>query len=255
MNDPRKLLQRLNEIGDVIAQSDGGLALIGLGSVGRETDRLDPYSDLDFFVIVTEDKKEAFLQDTGWLAQPAPITYIFRNTIDGHKCLYEDGIFCEMAVFTEKELETAAYAPGRIIWKAAHISESIAQPAVPNRTPPVRTTEWLLGEALSNLYVGLCRDHRGEKLTAQRFIQYFAVDRVLELASQLEQQQPAHKDPFMLDRRFEQLYPQTAVHLPSFIQGYTHNRASAQAILQFLDNHFTINFAIKHEIEQLISEG
>jgi hypothetical protein len=43
---------------------------------------------------------------------------------------------------------------------------------VGQRKPP--TVEWLLGEALTCLYVGLCRYHRGEKLSAQLFIQHYA---------------------------------------------------------------------------------
>ena len=39
-----------------------------------------------------------------------------------------------------------------------------------------------LGEALTNLYVGMAREKRGEKLSAMRFIQGYAVDRLLELA-------------------------------------------------------------------------
>ena len=43
------LLARLNQIGDSLKLSEGGLALLALGSVGKELARLDEYSDLDFF--------------------------------------------------------------------------------------------------------------------------------------------------------------------------------------------------------------
>ena len=46
--------------------------------------------------------------------------------------------------------------------------------------------EWSLGEALTNLYVGLSRLRRGEKLSAMRLIQYHAVDRILELSEKIE---------------------------------------------------------------------
>ena len=39
------LLTRLHEIGQSVAAAEGGLALLGLGSVGVERDRLDDYSD------------------------------------------------------------------------------------------------------------------------------------------------------------------------------------------------------------------
>ncbi len=47
-----RLLKRLDDIGRSLAGRPDALALIGLGSVGRELERLDDYSDLDVFVIV-----------------------------------------------------------------------------------------------------------------------------------------------------------------------------------------------------------
>ena len=44
------LLHRLNEIAKSIEKSQKALALLGLGSIGKEQERLDEYSDLDFFV-------------------------------------------------------------------------------------------------------------------------------------------------------------------------------------------------------------
>src|SRR5688500_13710352 len=49
---PELLLERLNQIARSLAASGSGLALIGLGSVGEERERLDAWSDLDFFAIV-----------------------------------------------------------------------------------------------------------------------------------------------------------------------------------------------------------
>ncbi|KPB04498.1 hypothetical protein [Bacillus sp. CHD6a] len=47
-----RLLRRLDEIGLSLERTQGALLLLGLGSVGNELDRLDEFSDLDFFVIV-----------------------------------------------------------------------------------------------------------------------------------------------------------------------------------------------------------
>lgn len=49
---PALLLDRLDAIGRALVARPGALGLLGLGSVGRETDRLDAHSDLNFFVIV-----------------------------------------------------------------------------------------------------------------------------------------------------------------------------------------------------------
>ena len=51
------LFDRLDAIAAALRDSGAALALLGLGSVGRETDRIDDYSDLDFFAIVQPGQK------------------------------------------------------------------------------------------------------------------------------------------------------------------------------------------------------
>lgn len=246
-----KLLQRLEAIGQSLASSGKALALIGLGSVGLELERLDDYSDLDFFAIVEPGYKQAYVDNLAWLSAVCPITYSFKNTGDGYKLLFEDGIFCEFAVFEAQELPGIPFAPGRIVWKRPGVSEGLAIPAQAPRPRPASSTEWLVGEALTNLYVGLCRYRRGEKLSAQRFIQHYAVDRLLELAAQVESEAPGLPDPFNGERRFEQRFPGLAARLPEFIPGYEGSPQAARAILAFLEEHFPVNPAIKAEILKL----
>jgi hypothetical protein len=245
------LLERLEDIAHSLERTGRGLALIGLGSVGLELERLDACSDLDFFAIVEPGSKPDYLQTLDWLAAPAPITYAFPNTADGFKYLYADGIFCEMAVFEPEELADIPFAPGRVVWRRADVDLQIAQPRRIPAAPQDRDLDWLLGEALTNLYVGLQRERRGEKLSALRFIQGYALDRLVELAARVEQPGPALEDPFTPERRFELRFPHTAGDLASFAQGYRGNRESARAILAYLDGHFEINPAMKRSILEL----
>ena len=239
--EPQLLLKRLDEIGRSLQESGHALALIGLGSVGLELDRLDAYSDLDFFVIVEPGYKHGYMADLHWLSDLCPIAFYFANTKDGYKLLFADGIFCEFAVFEPEELPSIPFAPGRIVWKQPHVPESIAWPLIAHDAPPGHDMDWLLGEALTNLLVGLARERRGERLSAMRFIQGYAVDRVLELAGTVEDAQTAAKDTFSNERRFERRYPRVARQLPSFAQGYDRNRESALAILDFLEQQFSVN--------------
>jgi hypothetical protein len=250
MTSPAALLARLDAIGRSLAQSEHALALIGLGSVGPELDRLDAYSDLDFFVVVEDRYKRRYIDNLDWLSAVAPIAYHFRNTADGHKLLFEDGIFCEFAVFEPAELNTVPYARGRIIWKQPQVDDALAAPVATGPLTPSNTEAWLLGEALTNLYVGLSRLRRGETLSAARFIQGYAVDRVLDLAPNIERAALAAKDNFAPERRFEQRFPGVAQALPSFVQGYEHSRESAQAILAFLEQHFDVNPAMAAAIRE-----
>lgn len=253
MNEPHLLLQRLNAIGESLSRRDTALALIGLGSVGVERGRLDRYSDLDFFVIVKPGSKVQYLNDLAWLTDVAPVAYCFMNTLDGYKVLYEDGIFCEFAVFEEAELKEIPFAQGQLVWRAATVDEAIATPLYAageaQEQPPAA---WLIGEALTNLYVGLLREHRGERLSAMRFIQGYAVDRILQLSALLQMPEDILQDTFSLERRYELRYPGMAFVLPNLLQGYERNRESAQNALAFLDSNFEINAAMKEAILHLL---
>lgn len=249
------LLARLNAIGASLAQSNHALALIGLGSVGTELDRLDNYSDLDFFAVVETGYKNAFLDSLVWLSSICPIAYAFRNTGDGYKLLFQDGVFCEFAVFEEPELRHVPFAPGRIVWKKASVPDTLCLPEQDRHTQEDHSIEWLVGEALTNLYVGLSRNSRGEKLSAMRFIQVYAVDRLLELSEKIEPEALAGRDVFAFERRYEQRHPGIAVALPEFSQGYERSVESAKAILTFLESHFEVNPAMKRAIIELCTSG
>lgn len=253
-NEPHLLLTRLEEIGQALAGSGRALALLGLGSVGVELDRLDGYSDLDFFVIVREGAKADFLDRLDWLQGVQPIAFAFKNTADGYKLLFQDNIFCEFAIFEPAELSHIPYSEGRIVWCATDFDPALSQP---QQAPPAHSPhnpDWLVNEALTNLYVGLARYRRGEKLSAMRFIQGYAVDRLLQLAAHLEAAQPAHVDSFVLERRFEQRFPLTSQQLATFLPGYGQTPQAAQAILAFLEGHFWLNPALTALVVSLIHE-
>jgi lincosamide nucleotidyltransferase B/F len=245
------LLQRLEAIARSVQASEHASALIGLGSVGIERDQLDDYSDLDFFVIVDDGFKQRYIENLDWLSVVHPVAYHFRNTPDGHKLLFTDGVFCEFAVFEATELSQIPFAQGRIIWKRAGMDDAICIPRNSAASSPSRDIEWLIGEALTNLYVGLCRYHRGEKLSAEHHVQHFAVDRLLELAALVERETTKPRDAFTNARRIEGRFPLFAAQLPSFVQGYERTPESARAILNWLDGHFALNRSMAEAVRHL----
>jgi lincosamide nucleotidyltransferase B/F len=250
--DRDQLLQRLDNIAQSVSSTGKALALIGLGSVGQETSRLDEYSDLDFFVIVQGGAKLEFLQDLSWLSAASPLAWTFANTKDGCKALFQDGIFAEFAIFEMEELQTIPYAPGRLVWAAPGVDPGIARPAAAQSQDSTRTEDWLIGEILSNLLIGMGRFRRGEKISALRFVQGYAVDRIIELAPAIEQEQPAFSDPFAPERRFEQRFPELAKRIPEFCLGYEQTPQSARNILEFLEEKYTIHPDVKRSILELI---
>ena len=246
------LLQRLDAIGRSVAGTDHALALLALGSVGTEQDRIDAYSDLDFFVVVHDGYGAAYIADLGWLSAVWPIAYCFRNSRHGYKLLFADGIYAEFAVFEETELAQMTFPAARIVWQAAGVDDSIRLPQQGAPTPAPRPLEELLGELLTNLYVGLGRYLRGERLSAARFIQGHAVDRLVEAAPLLEAAGAAHRDSFGPERRFEQRFPTVAQALPQFMQGYDRSPESAAALLAFVEQHWAVNPALGQAIRALL---
>jgi hypothetical protein len=83
-----------------------------------------------------------------------------------------------------------------------------------------------------------------------RFIQGYAVDRLLELVEYLETEKSVHRDPFVNERRFEQRYPDLVPHLRTWTQGYEKNHESAKAVLDFLEMHFDVNEGMAKEIRK-----
>ena len=99
------------------------------------------------------------------------------------------------------------FPPARIVWKADGVDEAIREPQRVPAPPAARPLEEVLGELLTNLYVGLGRYHRGERLSAARFIQGYAVDRIVDLAPRLEAAQAGYRDAFGAERRVRATLP------------------------------------------------
>ena len=97
---PARLLQRLDDLGAMLAARGDAIALIGLGSVGADLDRLDDHSDLDFFVVVEDRALRRYLDSIDWLEELSPVAFSFPNTVAGRKVLFADGLYAEYAVFT-----------------------------------------------------------------------------------------------------------------------------------------------------------
>lgn len=254
MTDPtigpavQRLLDRLDAIAASLAQQDGALALLGLGSVGLDIARADRFSDLDFFAIAEPKSAIALREDLNWLSSVKPLSFAHRNTPDGWKVLFEDGIFAEFAVFSPKQLPQIPFQAGRLVW--AHLGFEV------NLVAPMRYAEpmdraWGISEALTCILVGLGRFHRGEVLAAQRLIQGSALDLVLAmLHAQLAAEQGG--DPFNPSRRVERIWPDRREWLKQACDGYGHSLEAAQIILTELTRLGPLPSALVAAIEALL---
>ena len=246
------LRSRLATVARELEASGDGLGLLALGSAGVEDSRLDEWSDLDFFLVVRPGSKPRYLADPLWLGRASPLAWSFRNTADGFKLLFADGVFAEMAWFEPAELASARYAPGRWLWRSPELDEKLSVPRCPAPSPAPPSVQWSLGELLSCLYAGLCRWNRGERLSGWRFVQCHCLDRFLELAdSALPEREAAGADPFSRDRRWERRHPGSPGVLARFIRGIDETPAAALELLAWCEAGYEVNAVLAREIRRL----
>ena len=251
---PQRLLQRLDDLGVVLAQRGDALALLGLGSVGVDLGRLDDHSDMDFFVLVDDGAKQRYLDSIDWLEELHPVVFSFPNSVDGRKVLFADGLFAEYAVFTVGELHGASYPPGRIVWRRGDAPPGLESSGQVPGPSPYDNAEYQLNEALTNLYVGLHRDLRGERLSAMRFIQVHAVDRVLTFLHLTDPAAGQQQDLFVIERGAERRFGPGVLPLAELAPGYGHNREAALAMLEWLEARTEVNAVLAAAIRQLALE-
>ncbi|KAA9004740.1 hypothetical protein F4V43_10490 [Paenibacillus spiritus] len=252
MATKKQLLRRLDEIGASLERRGDALLLLGVGSVGTELERIDEYSDLDFFVLVEPGAKEAYLECLDWLEEVYPLAYQFRNTDAGHKILFEDGIYGEYAIFEEEEFKQAKYKGGRIVWiKQGYTNQGIGEEGGSVKAERRQSLDFPLNEALTNLYVGLGRYARGEKLSAARFVQSYALDSILSVLHLLETEEPYFRDVFGEERRMEKRYPHFAERVGDMMLGYERTPESALQILRYLEEVYPVNPRMSAEIRKL----
>ncbi|WP_051457525.1 hypothetical protein [Acholeplasma granularum] len=244
-----KLLDRMQLIADGLNKFEDVICLLGLGSL-YETDRLDDYSDLDFFLIVKNGCKDKFIKDLSWLSN-IPVTYLFKNTPDGYKFFYEDGIYGEFAVFSEEEISKAHYNKGKIFY----LKEGYDPILLKTENEPKPKTVYIdynMNEALTNIYVGLTRLKRGEVSSATTFIQTYAYNNILEIIDTIFPKEEGFKDLYVNERRIEFRHSNIFQILSNMKQGYLKNKESAGFIIDFINENLSPNIFIINQIKKLL---
>jgi len=244
-----KSIQRMEKLAEKLKTYKDAKCLLGLGSMAQ-IKRADAYSDMDFFLIVKDGSKSLFMNDLKWL-DVEPIIYSFKNSNDGYKVMYQDGVYAEFAIFTEKEIIDAHFTRGIIYYKTNDFDVTLVNP---NHSPKKRIIDinYNVNEALTNIYVGLLRLKRGETSSASTFIQVYAYNLILPLFESLFKKDDPFEDPYQFERRIEFRFKETANLLSNFRQGYHKNIESAQAMLDFLDKNFDVNERFIDQIRLLI---
>jgi hypothetical protein len=183
-------------------------ALVGIGSLAQP-ERVDRWSDHDFWVITTAEGQAHFLDDLSWLPDHSAIALALRPAPEYYTVLYNTGHIAEFAVFALTDLARGQLDRYRMLFDKSDIRTQIQ--AIYARTQekqqagdPAHT----IGHFLVALCTGAARDARGERLSAHTYIFHYALDHLLTLITQQIPTQPADLlDCFDPRRRFEQAYP------------------------------------------------
>jgi hypothetical protein len=203
------------------------LGLVAVGSMARRGSMPDRFSDHDFFVVVQPGAQEPFRSNLDWLPRHREIVLSFRETAHGVKAVFRDGHLVEFAVFDPDELGLARINRYRTLLDREKIGERLARVAEATAASP-SSEEWLAGQFLTNLLVGACRHHRGERLSGRQLVQAGALGHLLAL---LARRETASGDPGLdsLDpfRRFEAAFPALARRLDAATRLETPEAAKA----------------------------
>jgi hypothetical protein len=193
-------------------EADGRvLGLVVLGSTADGERAPDRWSDHDFFVVVTPGAQESFRSRLDWLPHSDRIALSYRETAHGGKVLYRDGHLLEFAVFSPEELPLARVNVWQALIDRERITERMADVAATtgrNSASGVPSDEWLAGQFLTSLLVGVGRYARGERLSGRQLVSSTAATHLVTLLSRrLDPPGPSHLDSLDPLRRFEQTFP------------------------------------------------
>ena len=209
-----KFLSYQAQLTDSVAKRPEVIGLIFVGSAAA-TERVDQYSDQDFFLVVLEGTGETFRQDLSWLPNHQEIAFSPRETAHGLKVVYRNGDVLEFAVFEDSELELSSVNDYAVVLDRKNISErmaKIAQRSVPAASNRAQDFELFL----SLILIGVGRAKRGEVLAAEQHIKSFALTHALKLVRAAGSSNP-RADSLNSFRRFELDYPELASELQKLL--------------------------------------
>lgn len=209
------------------------LGLVVVGSTAERDYAPDRWSDHDFFVVAAPGSPESFRNDLRWLPRSEEIALSFRETAHGVKVVLRDGHVLEFAVFDPEELSLARVNRYRVVFDRERVGERLERVAQATRSSPdlaVAGDDWLTGQFLTALLVGVGRHHRGERLSGRQLVANKAVTYLVRLFTKhVGSPSAALLDGLDPLRRFELAYPALGARLSAIQRLET--PAAARALL------------------------
>lgn len=216
------------------------LGLVAIGSMAARDYEPDEWSDHDFFVVTDPGAQEAFRTDLSWLPDAGRLVLHYRETAHGVKALYDSGHLLEFAVFDLAELRLARVNRYRVLVDRGGVEEAlrdVAGATVAAVEREARDDDYLFGQLLTTLLVGVGRHRRGEELSGAQFVKQHAARPLVELVARHVPAADAGLldglDPF---RRFDRVYPEIAREVSNALADETPRAAAT--LLALARRHF-----------------
>ena len=223
-----------------LAADERVLAIVAIGSL-VQSERVDSWSDHDFWVITTTAAQSDFLNNLSWLPDHQAIVLALRPAQQYYTVLYDFGHIAEFAVFGPHDLARGRLNDYRILFDKADITsqvQAIAAQVHQERQDSINDSATTFGHFLITLCTGVGRAARGERLSAYTYIFQYAVDALLQLVTQhIPAQRSEGADSFEPRRRFEQRYPELGAKLVQL--GQLSPTSAADQLLDLAESLFT----------------
>ena len=227
--DPEAYEQFTRDLGKSLEADPRVLGLVAVGSMARTGTAPDRWSDHDFFVVVAPGAQESFRSDLGWFPRGREIALSFRETAHGVKAVFDDGHLIEFAVFDPDELALARVNRYRVLLDRERIGERLERVAVDTARAIPPSDDWLVGQFLTNLLVGVGRHCRGERLSGRQLVASGALGHLAVLLARHGGVPAAGLDSLDPLRRFERVFPDLGRRLNAALERET--PAAAEELL------------------------
>jgi hypothetical protein len=190
------------------------LGVVALGTMAEPTWR-DAWSDHDFWVVTPPGRQDGLLDDLGWLPNSDTLLVRARHGNRHYSVLYRSGHRAEFAVFDPEEAATGMVTVYRVLLDRADVAAVVAR--AQEHWRPQSWSEAKRVFIFDNFLILLCtavaRWHRGEQLSARRYLDQFALDSFLKLTLT----ESADRDAVDPRRHIERRHPRLAQALESLV--------------------------------------
>lgn len=219
----------------LVKAAEADPSVLGLVLVGStaETQRVDEWSDHDFFWVVANGSGEKYRQDLSWVPDIENAVLHPRETAHGRKIVFADGHVLEFAVFEEDELSLAGINSFAVPVDKSNILEIVTALAAKSKAGEPFRWDVEFELFLSLILIGVGRFRRGEILIAGQFIRSHCLNHLLGLVRSIQEPIAEFRDvedSFNRFRRFDFQYPELSLKIENALQKNVEE--SAQVLLE-----------------------